>query len=283
MNSEHNDLTSLNYCITKAIPDGSNLYYACLFEKQENKIIIITLHAFLHELNDIIIECSDPGVARIKLKWWQEEIERLFDNQPRHPVTRQMKISIKLNQELKLALGYIICAFEQLIFLEQTDHLDSILSLFESVEGEIWVQCSQQLKVDDVKSIKIVREMGALNLFFTGLQQPYSYINDMRCLIPASYIEKSDLLNMRNQASKRAEQKKIFSPLINDIQNRLDKTYTKFKTEYDIEYKYPLIMNQLIFKTCNEILYDGCNLLNKNVSMTPLRKLWLAWRIYNFA
>ncbi len=76
VNSDTDD-TPKNYCINKAIPNGSNLYYATIYESDTNKTIIISFHAFLYELTEIIYECSDPGVARIKLKWWQEEIENL--------------------------------------------------------------------------------------------------------------------------------------------------------------------------------------------------------------
>jgi 15-cis-phytoene synthase len=281
VHSEAHNSTAIDYCINKAIPDGSNLYYATLFDSPKNKTIIISFHAFLNELSDIIHECSDPGVARIKLKWWQEEIERLFNNQARHPVTRQMQKCISLEQNLKSTFDSIIDFFDHFIFIEQTDSLDTILSLYRSTTGEIWFQCAQQLNIDTEESLDILREMGALIHFITCLQQPYTYINETRCIIPASTIDHAELLNLRADTTNK--QKEILSPLLVELKNRLDETYKKLNTEKNPHLKHGLILNRLVYKTCDEILNDGCHLLDRNISLTPLRKLWVAWRTRTFS
>lgn len=276
VNSEANE-TAHNYCINKAIPDGSNLYYATIFDNAKSKIIIISLHAFLHELTDIIYECSDPGVAQIKLGWWQEEIERLFNHQARHPVTRQLQECITLEQHLKPVLYSIIDCFEQFIFIEQPDSINTVLSLYKSTVGEVWYQCGLQLNLTKTDVLEIMREMGALIHFMNCLQQPKTYINEMRCIIPVTYISKTDLLNLRtNTAHKHSKQNEIFSPLILDIKTRLDKTYNELNRKENKMFQHGLILNRLVYKTCDEILKDGCHLLDRNVRLTPLRKIWIA-------
>lgn len=277
MSSEISD-TAHNYCINKAIPDGSNLYYATIFESAKNKTIIISLHAFLYELSDIIIECSDPGVARIKLGWWQEEIERLFNNEARHPVTRQMQECLSLNDNLNSSFDSVIDFFNHFIFIEQTDSLETILSLYKSTTGEIWQQCSAQLNPERAKSLSIIRDIGTLIHFISCLQQPNTYLNENRCIIPASYISNIDLLNLHtDKKNKLNKQKEAFSPLLSDLISKLDETYQELKDENKKHLQYVKIMNLLTIKTCGEILRDGCNLLGSNISLTPLRKLGIAW------
>lgn len=278
MSSVINSNTSLDYCINKAIPDGSSLYYATIFDKGNNKTIIITLHAFLHELTDIIHECSDPGVARIKLAWWQEEIERRFNKQARHPVTRQMQQCIDVDEHLKSTFDSIIEFFNHFLFIEQTDSLDTILSLYKSTTGEIWSQTAKLLAATNIDTMDLLREMGALFHFISCLQQPQTYINEIRCIIPATYIDHTELLQLRTNSPKNhAKQKEIFSPLLSELTSRLDETYKKLKAKDSIEFQHALIMNRLSFKTCEEILRDGCNLLDTNINLTPVRKLWIAW------
>ncbi len=282
MNSNITD-TSHNYCINKAAPDGSNLYYANVFESTEVKIRIITLHAFLNELSDIIYECSDPGVARIKLKWWQEEIDRLFNKQARHPVTKQMQECINLNSDLKSSFDTAIDFFNHFIFIEQPDSLEAILSLYKSTTGEVWYQCGQQLNCDKTDSLDNLREMGSVINFINCLQQTNTYINESRCIIPSHYATHTQLLNLRTDTVKKhSTQKDIFSPLLIDLKTRLDKTYKKLSTEDSATLRHGLILNRLTYKTCDEILGDGCNLLDRNISLTPLRKLWIAWRTRYF-
>jgi phytoene synthase len=276
-----NDTNAYEYCVNKAIPDGSNLYYATLFEKPENKVRIITFQAFLYELSEIIKECSDPGVARIKLKWWQEEIERLFNKQSRHPVTRQMQECIDIDQNLKLTFDNVIEFFNHFIIIEQTDSLDTILSLYKSTYGEIWIQCSRQLNQEKEDKLGVIGELGALIHYISCLQQPHTYINETRCVIPASFINNSELQSLLVERINRAEiQKNVFSPLISELKTKLDKTHTSLKEIKNV--KYDLIMNRFAFKTCSEILADNCNLLDRNISLTPLRKLWIAWHTRTF-
>ena len=78
-------MSTQDYCQIKAAPPGSNLYYSILFYSRPLQRSLYTLHAFSTEIGDIVFECSDPGVARIKLQWWHEEIQRIYNKQARHP------------------------------------------------------------------------------------------------------------------------------------------------------------------------------------------------------
>ncbi len=278
MNSETNDKTAIDYCINKAIPNGSNLYYATIYDKGQNKTVIITLHAFLNELTDIIYECSDPGIARIKLNWWQEEIERLFNKQARHPVTRKIQECITLDQNSKSIFDCIIECFDKFLFIEQPESLDAILSLYESTTGEIWHQCGRQLNLTNTESLLFMRDTGSITHYISCLQQPNTYINETRCIVPEIFINKTDLLNFRiDPVNNKLNQEEVFSPLLLDLKIRLDEIYKKLATRDRHNFQHGLILNRLVVKTCDEILSDGCNLLNTSTSLTPLRKLWIAW------
>jgi 15-cis-phytoene synthase len=282
VNSELENSTSTDYCISKAIPDGSNLYYATLYETAENKKIIITLHAFLNELSEIIYECSDPGVAKIKLNWWNEELVRLTNNQARHPVTKQILECINVNDDFNSSLNSIIDFFNHFIFIDQTDSLETILSLYKSTTGEIWSLCAQQLGIDNKQTLDVIRDMGATIHYINCLQLPYTYINESRCIIPSNIISQTDLLNFPTEPEKRQEiQKGSFTPLLLELQNKINKTHQEIKTIKPVT-KNHLILNRLACKTCEEILRDDCCLLDKNINLTPIRKLWIAWQTKTF-
>ncbi len=278
MNSATKNSIALDYCINKAIPDGSNLYYATLFEEEENKAIIISLHALLYELTDIIQECSDPGIARIKLHWWQEENERLFQQQPRHPITKYLKECITIDQNLKTSLNSIINNFDKFLFISQTDNLNEILALYNLTAGEIWYLCGVQLGVTDTLSLQNYRNIGTVYHFIRSLQEPNTYITESRCVIPKHIIKQDGLLNLRVNAQNNAiNQAAIFSPLITELKILLEESYHGLHENNFSALKQGLILNRLALKTCDEILNDGTQLLSTNVSLTPLRKLWISW------
>ncbi len=76
---------------TKAAASGSSFYYAFLFLPPARRAAITAFYAFCREVDDVVDEVSDAGVARTKLAWWQAEVARSFAGQPpAHPVMQAL-------------------------------------------------------------------------------------------------------------------------------------------------------------------------------------------------
>lgn len=226
---------------------------------------------------DIIDECSDPGVARVKFKWWQEEIERLSHNEPRHPVTRELSKHISFNTELKTVFQKIILQFEQFLYIEQADSLEPYLSLYKKTSGELWCQYALLLGHTEEKTLNLIRDAAALYYFIICLQRANTYINEIRCIIPSSYAPQTTLIELKtNSSSNRVTQTELLSPLLQDLIKQLNETYSNFEKKDRLTLQHILILNRLITKTSEEILQDGCHLLYKKITLTPIRKLWIA-------
>ena len=78
------------YVQQKAASSGSSFYYAFLFLPKERRAAITAFYAFCREVDDVVDEVSDPGVARTKLAWWQSEVSKAFASTPSHPVMQAM-------------------------------------------------------------------------------------------------------------------------------------------------------------------------------------------------
>jgi phytoene synthase len=65
------------------------------------------LHALYLELHEVPREARDPGVADVKLRWWEEEVNFLYEGKPRHPLTQALlphMAALKDRQALLLEL-----------------------------------------------------------------------------------------------------------------------------------------------------------------------------------
>ena len=87
-------MTPDQYCQDKAAKSGSSFYYSFLFLPPPQRQAITALYAFCREVDDVVDECTDTNVARIKLQWWREEIGRLFAGTSRHPVGQALATAI---------------------------------------------------------------------------------------------------------------------------------------------------------------------------------------------
>ncbi|MGZ5241781.1 MAG: presqualene diphosphate synthase HpnD, partial [Caldimonas sp.] len=83
-------MTPEQYVQDKAAASGSSFYYAFLFLPPPRRAAITAFYAFCREVDDVVDEVSDRGVAAAKLAWWQSEVATSFAGMPNHPVTRAL-------------------------------------------------------------------------------------------------------------------------------------------------------------------------------------------------
>jgi len=75
------------YCLDEAAPPGSSLYYATLFVGARTRPALVAIHAFRHALLDVVETVADAHVRGPKLNWWSGEIMEARDGRARHPVS----------------------------------------------------------------------------------------------------------------------------------------------------------------------------------------------------
>lgn len=74
----------------RATPIGSAAYYAVRFSPLPQRERNALLFAWYDLIQGIAERPHDPGVARLKLDWWRQEIARLVRGQARHPLAIEL-------------------------------------------------------------------------------------------------------------------------------------------------------------------------------------------------
>jgi len=83
-------MSAYDYCRNKVALPGSSLYYSLLFVAPDLREALTALHALAEELREVADGSDDDGVTHGKLGWWAEELQRSCAGEPRHPVTRAL-------------------------------------------------------------------------------------------------------------------------------------------------------------------------------------------------
>jgi len=73
-----------------AMPPGSAAYYLVRFARPDERNRLAAWLAWFDLLENTVHRASDPGVTRLKLDWWREEIERLAHGEAQHPLSRTL-------------------------------------------------------------------------------------------------------------------------------------------------------------------------------------------------
>ena len=276
MTDSQNSDSHRQYCLNKATPEGSNLYYALLFEQQQVKEQLLVLHAFGTELHDILIECSDPGIARIKFNWWLEELSQLSERKPRHPVTYQMQTLLTIDTDLVAKLKEMVTSYEKRIQFEQPASLNESLNYNYRSYGLIWKLCAELCGIDKVSNLEPIQQMAGCYDFLIGLQSPEMVNFDSRCALPADYFS---INTVPNDGFLKASSLTAIEGMLTELQERNTAAAKKMSRNEKQRFLHGIILNRIVSKTIREMLDSRTDIFSSKVSLTPIRKLMLGWWI----
>lgn len=71
-------------------PAGSMHWYAWLYTPEPSRPVTAVMFSLEAELRTIAAAQVDHGVSHLKLQWWKDEIHRLEQGAPRHPLTQAL-------------------------------------------------------------------------------------------------------------------------------------------------------------------------------------------------
>ena len=273
-------MTPEQYVQQKAAASGSSFYYAFLFLPRPRRAAITAFYAFCREVDDVVDEVSEPGIARSKLSWWQGEVQRAYAGQPTHPALQALMPHVSAyGIEARHLLAVIEgCEMD----LQQTRYpdfpgLERYCHLVAGVVGEVAARIFGQTEA------VTTRYAHTLGLAF----QLTNIIRDVgedalrgRVYLPLDELQQFDVKAHELQERQYSER---FSALMKFQAERAHRLYDEalaLLPAADRRAQKPGLMMASIYRTLlREIERDNFQVLHQRVSLTPLRKLWLAWRV----
>jgi 15-cis-phytoene synthase len=276
-------VTPDEYCAQKAAASGSSFYYAFLFLPQVRRRAITAVYAYCREVDDIVDEVSDTGVAQAKLAWWGQEVERLFEGTAQHPVARALQPHLGQFGITRERLLQILQGMQ--MDLQQTRYLDypglqRYCHLVAGVVGEI--------------AAGVFGATGAATLAYArALGQSLQLVNILRDVGEDArrgriYIPMSDLQQFNVKAADLLGVRYVdgFTELMRFEAQRARGLYRDalaLLPEEDRRAQRPgLIMGAIYLSLLDELEHSGFRVLHQRIALTPLRKLWIAWRTWVF-
>jgi phytoene synthase len=274
-------MTPEEYCQQKAAQSGSSFYYSFLFLPPNRRHAITALYAFCREVDDVVDECHDPSIASTKLAWWRQELAKLYAGKPEHPVTQALLPALaefNLPQEQLLE---IIDGME--MDLQQSRYLDfKALSLYcYRVASVVGLLAAEIFGYQDRKTQKYAHDLGIAFQLTNIIRDVGEDARIGRIYLPIDELQRfevtaADILNARYSDN--------FRRLMEFQIERAEQYYTQALSELptaDRKAQRPGLVMAAIYRTLlDEIKRDGCHVLSQRTSLTPVRKLWIAWRTW---
>ncbi|MFS2016841.1 presqualene diphosphate synthase HpnD [Massilia sp. GER05] len=269
------------YCQQKTAQSGSSFYYSFLFLPPERRRAITALYAFCREVDDTVDEATDQSVARIKLAWWRNEVAQMYSGTPTHPVMLALKPHIQPYDLKQEHLQAIIDGME--MDLDQSRYLDypNLKKYCWHVAGVVGILSASIFGVTNPQTLKYAETLGLAFQLTNIIRDVGEDARKGRIYLPVNELQQfgvtaADLLNARH--SEKFEALMTFQAA--RAQQLYDDAFALLPQE-DRRAQRPGLMMAAIYRTLlDEIERDGFHVLTQKISLTPLRKLWLAWKTY---
>ena len=273
-------MTPEQYVQQKAVASGSSFYYAFLFLPAPRRAAITAFYAFCREVDDVVDETSDAGVAATKLAWWKSEVAQSFAGQPSHPV---MKALMPHASAYAIEARHLQAVIEGCqMDLEQTRYLDypnlqRYCHLVAGVVGEVAARIFGQT---DAATTVYAHTLGQALQLTNIIRDVGEDSLRGRIYLPISDLQRFDV--KAHEILKRMYSDR-FTALMQFQAQRAHGLYEEalaLLPVADRRAQKPGLMMASIYRTLlREIEADNFQVLHQRIKLTPLRKLWLAWKV----
>jgi len=274
-------MTPDQYCQQKTAQSGSSFYYSFLFLPTEKRKAITALYAFCREVDDVVDECTDPALADSKLDWWREEVARLYAGKATHPVTQALTTSLENFDLHKEYLDEILDGMQMDLRISHYENFDDLLLYCHRAAGVVGLLAVEIFGYQDSNTLKFAENLGIAFQLTNIIRDIKEDAMRGRIYLP---LQELDSFSVKPEDLQLPGTTDAMRKLVRFEVERAHEYYKKALTYIPardhFSQRSSLIMASIYQALLAEIEKDGFNVMEHRIKLTPLRKLWIAWKTY---
>jgi phytoene synthase len=266
------------YCEQKAAQSGSSFHYSFRLLPAPRRAAITALYAFCREVDDVVDDTSDVGVARVKLAWWRGQVAAIFSGTPRHPVAQALRpvvAEFALNEpQLQAVIDGMAMDLEQQRYLD----FAALERYCDLVAGGVGLMSAEIFGYSDPATRAYARDLGIAFQLTNIIRDVGEDARRGRIYLPQDELDRfgvsaADILGARHTPG--------FVALMRFQVARARATYDTALGALpaaDRRAQRPgLIMAATYRALLGAIERNDFRVLDRRVALSPLRKAWIAW------
>ena len=274
-------MTPDDYCQQKAAASGSSFYYSFLFLPPERRRAITALYAFCREVDDIADEVADVGVARTKLAWWRTEIANLFAGHPVHPVTLALAPFIAPYGLDAARMNEIVDGMEMDLTHHRYADFEALKLYCHRVAGVVGQLSASIFGYRNASTPEYAEALGVAFQLTNIIRDVGEDARRGRVYIPQDELARFGLGAEDILARKGGEPfVKLMRFQAERAQSYYELAFSNLAAADRRSQRAGLIMAAIYRTLLDEIQRDDFQVLEQRVTLTPVRKLWIAWKTW---
>ena len=274
-------MTPHEYCQQKAAASGSSFYYSFLFLPEDRRRAITALYAYCREVDDVVDECSDAAVARMKLAWWRKEVAAAFHGGAQHPVARALAEIAPRYEITEERLNEIITGMEMDLDYNRYPDFATLKLYCHRVAGVVGLLSAGIFGYQDPRTLEYAADLGFAFQLTNIIRDVGEDARRNRVYIPLDELAQHGVAAdeiVHGRESERFQRLMAFQ--VERAMAAYDRAFEKLPAVDRRQQLAGIIMAAIYQTLLDEIRADGCRVLTRRTSLTPVRKLWIAWRTW---
>ena len=246
---------------------GSTAYYVVRFSSFEIRNDLAALFLWKQELVNLYA-LTDPGVARMKLQWWLEQIMLPAEQPSEHALARVIATLIQQFPDVTESIKLMVNETDRHLHRQPYSDFEAFWKGCENIGGS-YAHLLNRASGSQVKPEDSV--VGAYCIAIEWLQLMGQHLRYNMQLIPKILLTQHDLrfeeLLYEDRQAKTRESLKVLLELINN-----NTGLPLAKRSSSPLYKYYRQRRKL----ADLLVSENFDVLNQKISLTPIRKLLIA-------
>ena len=274
-------MTPDQYCQEKTAASGSSFYYSFMFLPPDKRRAITALYAFCREVDDVVDECSDENVARTTLAWWRSEIAAVYQGTPQHPVAQALVPVVKQFNLAQEHLQEIIDGMEMDLTQHTYADFKSLQLYCYRVASVVGLLAAEIFGYTDRKTLKYAHDLGLAFQLTNIIRDVGEDARRGRIYLPLDELAQFGVHTRDILDAKETEGfQQLMQFQIERAQRYYQQAFEQLPAADRKSQRTGLIMAAIYRSTLDEVAASGCHVLKERISLTPLRKLWLAYKTW---
>jgi phytoene synthase len=274
-------MTPDEYCQDKAAKSGSSFYYSFRFLPPDRRRAITALYAYCREVDDIADEVEDVNVARAKLGWWRAEVANLFAGHPTHPVTKALQPATQNFGVDQSRLIEIIDGMEMDLSRRRYQDFDSLKLYCHRVAGVVGQLSASIFGFQNSKTLDYAENLGLAFQMTNIIRDVGEDARRDRIYLPQEDLQKFSVTNADILDCRHSPQfEKLMAFQAERAKSLYNEAFQALMPEDRRPQRPGLIMAAIYRSLLDELERDSFKVLNQRISLTPIRKLWIAWKTW---
>lgn len=255
---------------------GSDLHYALLYAPRAPRRRLALVEALRGEIARVPANCSNPEIAATKLAWWREEVARLAAGDPRHALTRALRPELDGLPGLAEAATILVDGTAALLETARFATRDARFLAFDAAHGPLWETGIALCATPGPAVLPAARRLGSRIEEAYALRDARRFVGGGVALLAQDSVQEAEAYAA---ACALGDADWYARVVARDVEHCLEALREGLAALPQRRALRPLAtLARTAVATLEEVRADGNRVWDRRVELTPLRKLWLAWR-----